>query len=71
MVPPDKERITFYLRKDLVKELNKAAKSMHMNKSNFIEWLLETALPRVEPMAKMMKDIFQASIQMKKQNEEN
>lgn len=58
MVPTEKERITFYLHKDFVKQLDECAKSVHMNRSRFLEWLLTKALPMVKPVAKAMNDVF-------------
>jgi len=58
MGPNEKERITFYLRKDLVKELDECAKSVNMNRSRFLEWLLTKALPMVKPVANAMNDVF-------------
>lgn len=58
MSESEKETISFYLSKDLVKELDKYAKTVHMNRSNFLEWLLTKALPLVKPVAKAMEDAF-------------
>ena len=61
MVPKEKERITFYLHKDLIKKLDESATELHMNRSQFIEWLLTEAIPLVEPVATLMKTIFKTS----------
>lgn len=58
MSESDKETISFYLRKDLVKKLDEAAASIHMNRSQFVEWLLTEALPLVGPVAELMKTVF-------------
>ena len=58
MPSPDKEVISFYLGKELVKELDKCARSVHMNRSQFLEWLLTKALPLTKQVAKAMNDVF-------------
>jgi len=58
MKESEKEPVSFYLRKDMVKELDKCAKSMHMNRSQFLEWLLTKSLPIAKKVKKAMDDAF-------------
>mgnify|MGYP001082971250 CR=1 FL=1 len=53
-----KTTISFYLSDELVKQLDEAAKTVHMNRSTFVEWLLRQALPLVPVVAATMKSIF-------------
>lgn len=60
MSKPDsnKKTITFYLRIDLVEQLDKAAESVHMSRSQFLEWLLEKSFPLVTQVAAVIDGIF-------------
>lgn len=61
MSESEKQQISFYLRKDLVKELDETATKMRMTRSQFVEWLLTESLPRARKLVPLMKDIFKVA----------
>lgn len=58
--------ISFMLSEDLAKDLDKCAKSMGLNRSAFLEWLLAKALPMVPTMKNLLDSVFKASIEAQK-----
>jgi Ribbon-helix-helix protein, copG family. len=61
-----KVNISFMLSEDLAKDLDKCAKSMGMNRSAFLEWLLSNSLPLVPSMANLLDSVFKKSLKAQK-----
>lgn len=57
MSESEKETISFYLSKSLIKDLDKAARSVGKNRSEFLEWLLTRSLPISKRLAKALEEV--------------
>jgi len=70
MSEEEKARVTFYLRKDLIKQLNEYAKSAHMNRSQFLTWTFEQVFPMMPIALEKIRTAFKSAGVEVKETEE-
>jgi len=54
-------KITITLPEEMIQKIDEYAATMKMDRSHFIEWLLENAIPLVPAATELLKSIFQSS----------
>jgi len=54
-------KITITLPEEMIRKIDEYAASMKMDRSHFIEWLLENAIPLVPAATELLKGIFKTS----------
>lgn len=51
-------KITITLPEEMIEKIDKYAATMKMDRSHFIEWLLENAIPLVPAATELLTNIF-------------